>query len=281
MLIFNNKALLRAALSQYEKKGQSIGLVPTMGALHQGHLSLMQQSVNENTITVVSIFVNPTQFNNQEDLDKYPRTLETDVEKIKTVSDAIIVFAPSVDEMYEGNTSSHPFDFDGLEHQMEGAFRPGHFDGVGTIVKKLFDIVQPTNAYFGEKDFQQLQIIRKLVEKNNMGIHIVGCPISREQNGLAMSSRNGRLSATEKEEAAFIYQTLQHTKQRFASQTISEIKEYVQEAFNAHPEFKTEYFEIAQEDTLEPAVIKDNKKYRAFIAVFLGNVRLIDNISLN
>jgi len=281
MLIFNKKADLQSYLAPYIDAGNDIGFVPTMGALHSGHLSLMQQSVHENAVTVTSIFVNPTQFNNPEDLEKYPRTLEADADKIKTLSDSIIVFAPSVQEMYEGQTTSQHYSFDGLENQMEGAKRPGHFDGVGTIVKKLFDIVQPTNAYFGEKDFQQLQIVKKLAQKNNMPITIVGCPISREPNGLAMSSRNERLTANEKEGAAFIYQTLTEAKAKFDTESIATVKQYVTDAFATHPEFTPEYFEIAPESTLIPATVKENTKYRAFIAVFLGNVRLIDNISLN
>ncbi|RWX00228.1 pantoate--beta-alanine ligase [Flavobacterium cerinum] len=281
MLIFNNKAGITSLLSNYVSTKYNIGFVPTMGALHQGHLSLLQKSVQENDITVISIFVNPTQFNNPEDLEKYPRTLEADVEKIKSVSDKIIVFAPSVNEMYDGNTSSGSFSFDGLEHQMEGSHRPGHFDGVGTIVKKLFEIVTPTNAYFGEKDFQQLQIVKKMVEKHHMPVNIVGCPISREENGLAMSSRNQRLSAEDRTKAAFIYKTLKEAQQLFEEKGIEFTRNYVADAFSVHPEFKMDYFEIAAEDDLIPATIKENKKYRAFIAVFLSNVRLIDNISLN
>jgi pantoate--beta-alanine ligase len=281
MLIFNKKADLQKHLSPYLQANTAIGFVPTMGALHKGHLALMEQSVSQNAITVVSIFVNPTQFNNPEDLDKYPRTLEADAAKIATLSNAIVIFAPSVDEMYEGHTASKHYNFDGLENQMEGAHRPGHFDGVGTIVSKLFEIVQPTNAYFGEKDFQQLQIVKKLVQKNHMPVNIIGCPISREPNGLAMSSRNERLSADEKKGAAFIYQTLLEAKDKFKNNTITTVKQYVESAFANHPEFKPDYFEIAAEDTLEPATLKENAKYRAFVAVFLGNVRLIDNISLN
>ena len=281
MLIFNNKAGLTSLLSAYISNNSSIGFVPTMGALHKGHLSLLEKSVQENDFTVISIFVNPTQFNNPEDLEKYPRTLDADVEKIKSVSEDIIVFAPSVSEMYDGNTTSAHFSFDGLEHQMEGRYRPGHFDGVGTIVKKLFEIVMPTNAYFGEKDFQQLQIVKKLVEKTGMSINIVGCPISRESNGLAMSSRNERLSPEDRERASIIYRILQEAKQRFTHQDIEEVKTYVNDAFDQHPEFKMDYFEITAEDDLVPVTLKENKKYRAFIAVFLSNVRLIDNISLN
>jgi len=281
MLIFSKKADLKAHLQPHIQDGTTIGFVPTMGALHSGHLSLMQQSVAQNGITVVSIFVNPTQFNNPEDLEKYPRTLEADAEKIQGLNQDIIIFAPTVDDMYEGHTISQHYNFDGLENQMEGAHRPGHFDGVGTVVKKLFEIVQPTRAYFGEKDFQQLQIVKKLVEKENMPIHIIGCPISREESGLAMSSRNERLSAEERHGAAFIYQVLQEARTRFAQESIDSVKSYVAQEFKAHPEFVPEYFEIADEDTLIPATLKENRKYRAFIAVFLGNVRLIDNISLN
>lgn len=281
MLIFNNKAGITSLLSNYVSTKSTIGFVPTMGALHRGHLSLLEKSVQENDITVISIFVNPTQFNNPEDLEKYPRTLEADVEKIKSVSDKIIVFAPSVNEMYEGNTASGSFSFDGLENQMEGSHRPGHFDGVGTIVKKLFEIITPTNAYFGEKDFQQLQIVKKMVEKHHMPVHVVGCPISREENGLAMSSRNQRLSTEEKTKASFIYKTLKEAQELFKEKGIEFIRNYVTDAFSSHPEFKMDYFEIAAEDDLLPATIKENKKYRAFIAVFLSNVRLIDNISLN
>ncbi|MEL1244695.1 pantoate--beta-alanine ligase [Flavobacterium sp. DGU11] len=281
MLIFNNKADLATVLSDYFNVKSTVGFVPTMGALHEGHLSLLRQSVSENDVTVISIFVNPTQFNNTEDLDKYPRTLDADVEKIKLVSDAIIVFAPSVNEMYDGNTISSHFSFDGLENQMEGAQRPGHFDGVGTIVKKLFEIVKPSNAYFGEKDFQQLQIVKKMVEKAEMPVVITGCPISREASGLAMSSRNERLSVGDRDKAAFIYKTLKEVREQFENQSIETVKTYIYDAFAAHPEFTMDYFEIAAEDDLKPATVKENRKYRAFIAVFLSNVRLIDNISLN
>ncbi len=281
MLIFNNKAALSTYLHNAKGTNSTIGFVPTMGALHRGHLSLLEQSLSMNTLTVISIFVNPTQFNNTQDLEKYPRTLDADVDKIKTVSTDIIVFAPSVDDMYDGNTSSASFSFDGLEDQMEGAHRPGHFDGVGTIVKKLFEIVQPDNAYFGEKDFQQLQIVRKMVQKEGLPVTIIGCPIYREENGLAMSSRNERLTAEEREKAAFIYKTLVEAKSLFEMHDIAEVKAYVKNAFAQHPEFELEYFEIADEETLVPATAKEDKQYRAFIAVYISTIRLIDNISLN
>jgi pantoate--beta-alanine ligase len=281
MLIFNTKASLAAHLASYLSNNKTIGFVPTMGALHQGHLSLLQQSAAENDITVISIFVNPTQFNNSEDLEKYPRTLDSDVSKIEQVNSNILVFAPSVQEMYEGSTVSGSFSFDGLEQQMEGRHRPGHFDGVGTIVKKLFEIVQPNNAYFGEKDFQQLQIVKKLVHKNNMPVNVIGCPIHREANGLAMSSRNERLSNKDKDKAGLIYKTLKEAREKFKSESPKTIIKYVEDIFLKHPEFKLEYIEIANEETLLPIIDKDNNKYRAFIAVFISGIRLIDNISLN
>jgi pantoate--beta-alanine ligase len=226
--------------------------------------------------------VNPTQFNNPEDLEKYPRTLESDVEKMKSLSDQIIVFAPNVTDIYDGEILSEHFDFDGLENQMEGKFRVGHFDGVGTIVKRLFEIVNPTNAYFGEKDFQQLQIVKKMVEKHKLPVNVVGCAIFREANGLAMSSRNERLSAKERQEAAIIYKTLTEAKAKFGTKSAKTISVWVEKAFEQHADFKLEYFQIADEATLLPCSRKNkNKKYRAFIAVFVNNIRLIDTISLN
>lgn len=282
MHIFYGKAALIAFLNSIKTKNSSIGFVPTMGALHQGHLSLMQQSMTNNDTTVVSIFVNPTQFNNPEDLAKYPRTLEDDLKKISGLSPEIIVYAPPVDDIYEGKPSSQHFDFDGLENQMEGKFRPGHFNGVGTIVKRLFEIVQPTNAYFGEKDFQQLQIVKKMVAKNKLNVNVIGCPIYREANKLAMSSRNALLSSKEKQEASIIYKTLIESKENFKKQSAKMVTEAVQKSFENNPTFTLEYYQIADEETLLPCIRKTkNKKYRAFIAVFVNKIRLIDTISLN
>lgn len=282
MLIFTTQVDLKAHLKSISSSKKTIGFVPTMGALHKGHLSLMAESLKENDLTVVSIFVNPTQFNNKEDLEKYPRTLESDVEKMKTLNNNIIVFAPTVEDIYLGKTISQSFDFDGLENQMEGKHRPGHFDGVGTIVKRLFEIVNPTNAYFGEKDFQQLQIIKKMVEKEKIPVNVVGRPIFREENGLAMSSRNERLTAEEKQKAAFIYKTLLEAKKQFETKNTKEISEWVEKTFQGQTDFKLEYFEIADESTLLPSETKEEgKKYRAFIAVFVNEIRLIDTISLN
>ena len=280
MLIFNNKVDLNKHLHPIYLNNSPIGFVPTMGALHDGHLSLLKKSIDNNAITVISVFVNPTQFNNLEDLKKYPRTLESDVKKIETVSSDIIVYAPTVDDIYEGNTKSEHYDFDGLENQMEGKFRPGHFDGVGTVVKRLFEIVKPTNAYFGEKDFQQLQIVKKLVEKEKISVNIIGCEIFREQNGLAMSSRNERLSSQERKEAAVIYKTISRAKTLFGTKSAKIVSEFVKESFQKNPLFELEYFEIADEASLLPCIKKSkSKKYRAFIAVFANKVRLIDTIS--
>ncbi|MEP6929661.1 MAG: pantoate--beta-alanine ligase [Flavobacterium sp.] len=282
MHIFYGKAALIAYLKTIKTTNSTIGFVPTMGALHQGHLALMQRSLKENDDTVVSIFVNPTQFNNPEDLAKYPRTLEEDVKKMTALSDKIILYAPSVEDIYEGNTVSQNFDFDGLENQMEGKFRPGHFNGVGTIVKRLFEIVTPTNAYFGEKDFQQLQIVKKMTEKNNMPVNVVGCPIFREENQLAMSSRNERLTPDERKEAAIIYKTLTEAKEIFQTNTPEETIQFVENSFKKNQKFELEYFVIADESTLLPVDHKTkDKKYRAFIAVFVNSIRLIDTISLN
>ena len=281
MLFFNTQNELVSYLSTVSNPNTTIGFVPTMGALHEGHLSLLTKALENNVIVVISIFVNPTQFNNPEDLAKYPRTLESDIEKIKTISDKIIVYAPTVEDIYKGNTVSQHFDFDGLENQMEGQFRPGHFDGVGTIVKRLFEIVKPTNAYFGEKDFQQLQIVKKMAEKAKIPVKVIGCPIFREPNGLAMSSRNERLSESEKKEAAIIYKTLQQAQKLFATKSANEVTNWAKKTFDQNQKFSLEYFQIAEEATLLPCVRKSkNKKYRAFIAVFVNNIRLIDTISL-
>ena len=281
MTIFDKQTEVKAYLKPFLEDKKKIGFVPTMGALHDGHLSLMNESLKNNDYTVVSIFVNPTQFNSPEDLKKYPRTLESDVEKIKKLNSKIIVYAPTVDDIYEGKTTSKSFDYDGLEFQMEGKHRLGHFDGVGTIVKKLFEIVNPTNAYFGEKDFQQLAIVRKLVQKNKMAVNIVGCKIFREANKLAMSSRNERLSADERAKAAIIYKTLAEAKKLFDTKTANEVTKWVTKTFKNQSTFELEYFEIADEETLLTCKRKSkSKNYRAFIAVFVNNIRLIDNISL-
>ena len=280
MKVFKTKKELKTYFKGYSSKNFTIGFVPTMGALHNGHLSLVKESVDNNEITVASIFVNPTQFNKKEDLENYPRTLENDLTLLQSVS-CDIAFIPTTEEIYSNTVSSNHFEFDGLEIQMEGKFREGHFNGVGTIVKKLFEIVTPTNAYFGEKDFQQLQIIRKMVQKNHLPVSVIGCPTFREKNGLAMSSRNQLLSEKEKEEGAIIYETLCEVKELIDNKAIEKINSWVGEQFDKNPLFELEYFVIADEENLTPALtISPNKNYRAFIAVHADKVRLIDTMAL-
>ena len=283
MEVYIDKVQIRHAVESLKAKQFSIGLVPTMGALHKGHLALAEKALYNNDKVVVSIFVNPTQFDSSEDLKKYPRNLDEDVELLKTVSDShILVYAPSVDDIYEGSTVADKFDFDGLELEMEGKFRHGHFDGVGTIVKRFFEIVKPDQAYFGEKDFQQLQIIKKLVEKNRIPVKVIGCKIHRENNGLAMSSRNIRLKPEYQKAAPFIYKTLKTAKIRFGTKSADNVTEWVENEFIKHDLLKLEYFIIADEDTLKQVKRKSKKKsYRGFIAVYADDVRLIDNIALN
>ena len=244
---------------------------------------MVKKALSENDIVVVSIFVNPTQFDNNDDLTKYPRMLNKDIALLKTVSkDAVIVYAPTIDDMYDGNIISQNFDFDGLEFEMEGKFRTGHFDGVGTIVKRFFEIIKPDNGYFGEKDFQQLAIIKKLVEKYQIPVNIVGCEIHRETNGLAMSSRNTRLKPEYKNAAPFIYKTLKTAKEKFGIKSAYKITEWVEKQFADHDLLELEYFIIADAETLKPVKRKSNKKaYRGFIAVYADDIRLIDNIALN
>ena len=280
MQVFYKNKSLQNTLAKL-KTGASIGFIPTMGALHKGHLSLINRAKEENDNVVVSIFVNPTQFDKKQDLLKYPRNLEKDLALLKSV-DCDFVFIPSVSEMYDGNITASQFDFDGLEFEMEGKHRKGHFDGVGTIIEKLFNIVRPSKAYFGEKDFQQLQIIKKLVHKNNFPVEIVGCEIYRENDGLAMSSRNTRLTKTQRNEAAFIYKILKKAKEKFTTNSTAELIKWVENEFEKNSILELEYFEIANTKTLKSAKRKVKKSsYRAFIAAFAGDVRLIDNIALN
>ncbi len=281
MPIFKTQKALQIETNKALNQSKKIGFVPTMGALHQGHLSLLEESLSENEITVLSIFVNPTQFNNADDLKKYPRTLEKDVALVKKLNKNILIYAPCETDIYEGHSISEPFHYDGLENQMEGKYRPGHFDGVGTIVKKLFEIVKPTNAYFGEKDFQQLQIIRKLVAKHKIPVNIIPCEIYRETSGLAMSSRNERLSEKARKESKLIHKILLQTKDKFMVKSAQEVTKFVEREFKKHKNFTLEYFDIADEETLLTCKRKiKSKNYRGFIAVFIENIRLIDNISL-
>lgn len=282
MQLYTSTADLQKALRSEKSKKRSVGLVPTMGALHSGHLSLVKRSLYQNDITIVSIFVNPTQFNDKNDLAAYPRTLDKDLNLLSSEKGEIWVYAPEADDIYGGDVSSKKYDFKGLDQVMEGPNRPGHFDGVATIVERLLRIVRPDHAYFGEKDYQQLLIISRVSKQKRLGVKIVGCGIIREDSGLAMSSRNQRLNSAAILEATFIYQQLLWAKRRFTSMALPKIKEAVIEAFKSNPSFELEYFEIAEATTLSAhSERKKNKKYRAFIAAKIDGVRLIDNLAMN
>lgn len=273
MLVINKVQELEEIQRRLHEEGKSIGLVPTMGALHSGHYSLLERARQENDIVVCSIFVNPVQFNNAEDLAKYPRTLEQDLAYIEKVTD--IVFAPTVDEVFP-TPPTEKYDFGTLETVMEGAFRPGHFNGVGVIVKRLFDWTQPHRAYFGEKDFQQLAIIQELVRQYALNIEIVPCPIVREASGLALSSRNARLSETDRATAAKIHQILENSR---SCTTLQETQQFVEKEIAKVPEFTLDYYAIANARTLQPIEnFSDAETVIGCIAVFIGGVRLIDNV---
>lgn len=268
---------LQLQLDGLRKEGKSVGLVPTMGALHQGHASLVKRCVAENEVTVVSDFVNPTQFNDPNDLLKYPRTLEAD-QKLLEACGASFLFAPSVEEIYP-EPDTRQFSFAPLDTVMEGIYRPGHFNGVCQIVSKLFDIVKPDRAYFGEKDFQQLAIIREMVKQMKFPLEIVGCPIVREADGLALSSRNARLSAEERKNALKISQTLFESRNFAAAHTVEETKRFVEEAIAQAPGLRLEYFSLVNGWTLQDISQWEDTDYAVgCITVFCGEVRLIDNI---
>ena len=260
---------LQAGLAALRAQGKTVGLVPTMGALHAGHASLVKRSVAENDATVVSIFVNPTQFNDKNDLAKYPRTLEADCRLLEQCG-ATFAFAPSVEEIYPEPDTRH-FSYAPLDTVMEGAFRPGHFNGVCQIVSKLFDMVKPDRAYFGEKDFQQLAIIREMVRQMKFPLEIVGCPIVREADGLALSSRNQRLSADERQTALKISQTLFASVEFAASHTVAETQKFVEDSIAAVPGLRLEYFELVDGNTLQ--------KIASFAARFVSST--ISSTSLN
>ncbi len=278
--ILKNRKELSDYILKIKENGQKIGFAPTMGALHEGHLSLYEKARKENDIVISSIFVNPTQFNNPEDLEKYPRTIEKDIELLQQTQNVDAVYIPQIEDIYSNGLERKNYDFEGLENEMEGKFRPGHFDGVGTVVEELFRQIQPNNAYFGEKDFQQLMIIKKLVKKLSLPINIIGMPIYREKNGLAMSSRNMRLTPEQRESAKIIFETLVKVKDLFHQQTLDEIHQFVENTFK-NSDFELEYFIITNEKTLrEISEIKSGETYRAFIVVIIDGVRLIDNIQL-
>lgn len=278
MHIFSSPPALRQHLDQARSATLSVGFVPTMGALHEGHLELVKRSVSENDLTVASIFVNPLQFNNPDDLQKYPRTLEADCDLLKETG-CDLVFAPSAEEMYD-RPPVLKLDFGELEHVMEGAFRPGHFNGVGIVVARLFNMVQPQRAYFGQKDLQQVAVVRRLIGDLAFPIELIPCPTVREADGLAMSSRNRRLSLEHRIRAPFIYQTLtQAKKQLLAGDSANSVREMVRESFAQRPAFLLEYFEIAHAHTLQPAdTLQPEGETALCLAAHLDGVRLIDNV---
>ena len=282
MEIFKTKKPLLDFVERQKEMGKKIGFAPTMGALHEGHLSLYAHAREENDLVISSIFVNPTQFNNPQDLEKYPRNIKKDIKILEESGNVDAVYIPEISDIYPDVLESKEYDFDGLENEMEGKSRPGHFNGVGTVVEELFLQVKPDNAYFGDKDYQQLAIIKKLTDKLKLPIKIHGVPIFREKNGLAMSSRNQRLSAKEKESAKIIYETLVKVNDWFRIITIPEINRRVQDIFDDQPGMKLEYFEIVDETTLKQTdFFYKDKSYRAFIVVHVGDVRLIDNMHLD
>jgi pantoate--beta-alanine ligase len=285
MQIITTKKELQAAVQACKEANKTIGLVPTMGALHAGHASLVRRAVAENNVCVVSVFVNPTQFNNKEDLAKYPRNIERDAELLSSIG-AHFVFAPTPEEMYSAEelNTTFAFDFAGLDQVMEGKMRPGHFNGVVQVVSRLFYLVQPDKAYFGEKDFQQLAIIHHMVERSAMAgtfgdLKIIDCPIVREESGLALSSRNERLSANEKQTALAISRTLFESLKWAKTASVAEVQQRVIDTVNAVPGLEVEYYEIVDQTTLLPT---DTFAHAiGCITVYCGPVRLIDNIKYN
>jgi len=268
---------LRAVLNDKQKEGLSIGFVPTMGALHQGHLSLVEEAGKQSGFVVVSIFVNPTQFNDKSDLERYPRNLQKDVDLLEPTS-CKLVFAPEPEEIYP-EPDTRQFNFGTLEQVMEGRFRPGHFNGVAQVVSRLFEIVQPNKAFFGLKDFQQLAIINEMVKKLNLPVQIVSCPIIRETDGLAMSSRNLLLNPEQRNAAVHISATLFKAANKTTELTVEELRQWVIETINENEYLNTEYFEIVNETTLLPVKSWDDQGSKVgCIAVHCGKIRLIDNV---
>lgn len=281
MKVFNLKIEIANYLKTMQLSGKKIGFAPTMGALHLGHVSLIEKAKSENDIVVCSIFVNPIQFNNPSDFTKYPKTLEKDLELLQKV-DCDVVFVPTALEMYpEPVTEKNKMTFGELDNIMEGKQRPGHFSGVGIVVKKFFEIVKPNKAYFGEKDFQQLAVVKKMVEQENMNIEIIGCPIIREKDGLAMSSRNTLLNELERKNSANIYRILSEAKLLVKSMPVSQLKEWVKFEINKIENLSLEYFEIADSKSLKNITLwSESKKIMGFIVVKVGTIRLLDNIVL-
>jgi pantoate--beta-alanine ligase len=282
MEVIKNRKVLQDFIERQKEMGKRIGFAPTMGALHKGHLSLYEEARKENDLVISSVFVNPTQFNNPEDLEKYPRDINRDILILQNSGLVDAVYIPEVTDIYPEKAESQRYDFDGLENEMEGKSRPGHFDGVGTVVEELFRQIKPDNAYFGEKDFQQLAIIKKMVDKKHIPVKVTGVSIYRAENGLALSSRNQRLHEDRKEASKVIYETLKKVNDWFRTVTIPEIKERVADIFDNQQGMKLEYFLIADEKTLqETDFFYKDRNFRAFIVVVVDGVRLIDNMHLD
>lgn len=281
MLIYYSIRQLQSFLNEQRNKNSSIGFVPTMGALHAGHLSLIEKSKELANVTVCSIFVNPTQFNNPKDLEKYPRTIENDTKLLQEVN-CDVLFLPEASDIYPKKETLEVFDFGDIEHVMEGKHRPGHFNGVGQVISRFFDIIHPDYAFFGEKDFQQLAIINRLVELKDYSVKIVPCIIARANDGLALSSRNARLNERQRAIATIIHQAITKAKQLRSTSSPSELEKMVFNEIDKSPEFTVEYVEICDDKHLQRAQDwSENNTYRIFIAAFCGDVRLIDNEQLN
>ena len=278
MLVFKTSLKLKKF---FDSKRVSIGLVPTMGALHAGHLSLVERAFEENDYVVISIYINPTQFNNLSDFNNYPRNQKKDKSLLKPFKKKIIVYIPDNKEIYPNGIKSNTYDFGSLDQHMEGKFRDNHFNGVATIVEALFKITTPNKAYFGEKDFQQFQIIKSLVEQKKINTKLILCPIVREKSGLALSSRNKQLNSTQKKLASSIHFTLKKIKRIYNQYDVKELEKIFVDEIEDSKQLKVEYFSIASENDLIPVKkIINNKNFRVFVSVYIGQTRLIDNIKL-
>ena len=280
MLVFRDISTLQNHLNNLKSKEKIIGFIPTMGALHNGHLSLVNKSVSQNDFTVVSIFINPTQFNNVDDLKTYPSDIDKDLELLRSISDEIIVFNPESNELYSGDIRLDNFNFNGLDKYMEGKFRGDHFVGVATVVSKLFSLIKADNTYFGEKDFQQLRIIENLIKEKNFSTKLIRCETIRSEDGLALSSRNNQLNFSSKKIATNLFKALNFAKEKIDVLSINEIEQKISDDLSNFKEIKLEYFVIADEQNLKPIKYKQTEKYRAFIAAYVSGVRLIDNVKL-
>ncbi|MEQ9263313.1 MAG: pantoate--beta-alanine ligase [Owenweeksia sp.] len=279
MQVFERADELSAFVKNHKNQNHSVGFVPTMGALHEGHLSLVRHALRDNDVTVVSIFVNPTQFNNQDDLARYPRVPKADLKLLESINTPV-VFLPAENEIYPHGTKSNPVYLNGLDEHMEGRFRPGHFQGVVTVVKRFFDIASPTRAYFGEKDYQQLLIIRQMAKHYNLDTEIISHQVERGPNGLALSSRNELMPDADKNQAKHIYSILEWARHHFHEYVPGTLQEEIEKRFSNSP-LKLEYALVSDPETLEPINEWDQEKgARLFIAAYMGSVRLIDNVSL-